>query len=87
MKCKSGTTNGAHQIQSKQVDNSSQPGPKPKTTTSVDFQKGFLVGGSDGIDHVAIEVLQYDAADRGSQTVVPLTLVNPTHLRHTYDIQ
>ena len=41
--CKSGMTNEAHQIQNKQVDNSSQPGPKPKTTTSVDFQKGFLV--------------------------------------------
>ena len=42
--CKSGTTNEAHQIQNKQVENSSQPGPKPKTTTIVDFQKGFLVG-------------------------------------------
>ena len=43
-KGKSGTTNEAHQIQNKQVDSSSQPGPKPKTTTRVDFQKGFLVG-------------------------------------------
>ena len=31
-----------HQMQNKEVDNSSQPGPKQKTTR-VDFQKGFLV--------------------------------------------
>ena len=33
-----------YQIQNKQVDNSSQPGPNQKTTTRVVFQKGFLVG-------------------------------------------
>ena len=43
-KWKSGTTNEAHQIQNKQVDNSSQPEPKPKTRRRVDFQKRFLVG-------------------------------------------
>ena len=56
------------QIQNKQVDNS-QLGPKPKTTTRVDFQEGFLKGGSDGVDHVAIEVLQQDVANRGSPRV------------------
>ena len=63
--CKSGTTNEADQIQNKQVDNnSSQPEPKPKTTTRVNFQKGFLVGYSGGVDHVAIiEVLQHDVAN------------------------
>ncbi|CAN0438516.1 unnamed protein product, partial [Ascophyllum nodosum] len=66
-KCKSGTINEAHQIQIKQVDKYSQPGRKPKTTTSVDFQKGFLWGGSDGVDHVAVKVLQHDVANRGSR--------------------
>ena len=57
-KCKSGTTNEAHKIQNKQVE--------PKTTTRVDFQNGFLWGGSDGVDHDAIEVLQHDVANRRS---------------------
>ena len=52
-KGKSGTTNEAHQIQNKQVDNSSQPGPKPKTTR-VDFQKGFC-----GVVLMASTMLQY----------------------------
>ena len=29
-------------------------------------KKGFLWGGSDGVDHVAIEVLQHGVANRGS---------------------
>ena len=99
--------NEAQQIQNKQVDNSSQPGPKPKTTTRQeyvfsnlpvsgiqrqtemknikfktnklttaawtkqsqkrqDFKKGFLWYGSDGVDHVAREVLQHGVANRGS---------------------
>ena len=54
------------------VGNSSQPEPKPKNTTRrVDFQKGFLWGGSDGVDHVAIEVLQHDVANRGSHAGTP----------------
>ena len=68
--CKSATTTEAHQIQNKQLDNSSQPRPKPKTTIRVDFQKGFLYGGSDGVDHVAIEVLQHDVANRGSRCFI-----------------
>ena len=41
---------------------------KQQQETRVDFQKGFLVGwgGSDGVDHVAIEVLQHDVANKGS---------------------
>ena len=42
---------------SKQTIDNSQPGQEPKTTTTrVDFQKDFLLGGSDGVGHVAIEV-------------------------------
>ena len=44
---------------------------KPQQETRrVDFQKGFLWGGSDGVDYVAIEVLQHDVANRGSQARV-----------------
>ena len=56
--------NEAHQIQNKQVDNSSLDQTKPKTQ---DFKKGFHVGGSDGVDHVAREVLQHGVANRGSR--------------------
>ena len=31
-------------------------------------KKGFLWGGSDGVDHVAREVLQHGVANRGSRT-------------------
>ena len=52
--------NEAHQIQNKQVDNISLYQTKPKT------KKGFLWGDSDGVDHVAREVLQHGVANRGS---------------------
>ena len=34
-------------------------------------KKGILWGGSDGVDHVAIEVLQHDVANRGSPQRAP----------------
>ena len=37
---------------------------KPQEWTS---KKGFLWSGSEGVDHVAIEVLQHDVANRGSR--------------------
>ena len=58
--------NEAHQIQTKQVDNSSLYQTKPKTTR-LQKRKGFLWGGSDGVEHVAREVLQHGVANRGSQ--------------------
>ena len=33
-------------------------------------KKGFLWGGSDGVDHVAREVLQHGVANRGSPTAI-----------------
>ena len=57
--------NESHQIQNKQVDNSSTPGPKPKITR---LQKSFFLwGGSDGVGHVAREVLQHGLANGGSR--------------------
>ena len=32
-----------------------------------DFKKGFLWDGSDGVDHVARDVLQHGVANRGSR--------------------
>ena len=36
-----------------------------------DFKKGFHVGGSDGVDHVARDVLQHGVANRGSPLIPP----------------
>ena len=56
--------NEAHQIQNKQVDNISLDQTKAeKDKTS---KKGFLWDGSDGVDHVAREVLKHGVANRGS---------------------
>ena len=59
--------NEAHRIQNKQVDNSSlDQSRKPQ-----DFKKGFMWGGSDGVDHVTREVLQHGVGNRGSPHYVP----------------
>ena len=54
----------AHQIQNKQVDKSSLYQTEPKTTKT--SKKGFVWGGSDGVDDVARKVLQRGVANRGA---------------------
>ena len=41
-------------------------------------KKGFLWGGSEGVDHVAIGMLRRDVANKGSQVVRPSYLVTLT---------
>ena len=50
----------------KQTTSQQQPGPN-KTENDKCPKKGFLWDGSDGVDHVAREVLQHGVANRGSR--------------------
>ena len=52
----------------------------PQQETRVNFQKGFLWGGSDCVDHVAIEVLQDDVAIRGSRYLFVTTYRIDNHV-------
>ena len=46
-----------------------------------DFKQGFLWEGSDGVDHVAREVLQHGVANRGSHIYTGVVMMVYTRKR------